>query len=447
MAISSRITRRGALKLGAASAALPLVHMRTSYAAGRVSLAFWDHWVPQGNQEIQKQVDAWAAKNKVDAHVDFVTSQGQKLVLTGAAEAQAGAGHDVMTFFTWDVHNHADKLANHDAVMKELIGKFGEPNEIATYLAKVKGTWRAVPTTYGTQAKPPCARISWFKQNGLDLQAMYPAKPEHTKLQDQWTYETLLKYADLANKDGKPFYMGMGGPNNTDAIDQVGAMFRAYGAELVDNEGNIRANSEEMRQVLEYSQRLVKALPASAASFDDASNNRGLISGKSVLIFNPPSSWAVAKRDAPQIAADCWTFSCPSGPKGRFVPFLEFHWGVWQFSRNKSAAFDLINYLSQREQAEARDNVVDGYDLPPFPSMTNFEIWSKVEPPAGTVYNYPIRPWHNARPNITGMEASPEVAVQIYNNAVHTGMLARLQQGQSIKDVISWASNQVESFL
>ena len=447
MAKSKGISRRGALRLGVAIAALPLVHIRTAGAAGRVSIAFWDHWVPDGNKVMQKQVDTWAEKNKVDVHVDFVTSVGQKLILTAAAEAQAKSGHDAMTFFTWDVHNHADALANHDEVIKRLTDKYGAMNEIVSYLAKVKSQWKAVPTSSGGQTKPPCARISWFKKHGLDVQAMYPVKPEHTALQDSWTYETFLKYAELAQKDGLTFGMGLGGANNTDAIDQVGAMFRAYGAALIDNEGNIQVKSDAVREVLEYSQKLVKFLPDNAASYDDASNNRALISGKSALIFNPPSAWAVAKRDARPIAEDCWTFSCPSGPKGRYVPMLSFFWGVWEFSPNKAAAMDLIEYLMRREQIEARDNVVDGYDLPPFPSMTDFKVWEKVEPPPGTVYNYPVRPWHNAKPHITASEASPGVAVQIYNNAVHTGMLARLQQGQSIQQVIAWTQNQLEGFL
>ena len=58
----SRISRRGAIKLGAATAALPLVHIRTGRAAGRVSLGFWDHWVPAGNAVLKQQCDAWGAK-------------------------------------------------------------------------------------------------------------------------------------------------------------------------------------------------------------------------------------------------------------------------------------------------------------------------------------------------------------------------------------------------
>jgi hypothetical protein len=100
----------------------------------------------------------------------------------------------------------------------------------------------------------------------------------------------------------------------------------------------------------------------------------------------------------------------------------------------------------QREQIEARDNVVAGYDLPPFESMTDFKIWETVEPPLGTVYNYPIRPWHDAQPNITASEANPGIAVQIYRRAVHTGMLARIKQGQSIKQVVAWAQQELAGF-
>ena len=65
---SGKVSRRGALKLAAAAAALPLVHIRTAGAAGKVAIGFWDHWVPGGNDVMQKQVDAWADKNKVEVH-------------------------------------------------------------------------------------------------------------------------------------------------------------------------------------------------------------------------------------------------------------------------------------------------------------------------------------------------------------------------------------------
>jgi len=60
MTATTRLSRRTALKLGATATALPLVHIRTAAAAGKLSLALWDHWVPTGNAALRAQVDAWA---------------------------------------------------------------------------------------------------------------------------------------------------------------------------------------------------------------------------------------------------------------------------------------------------------------------------------------------------------------------------------------------------
>jgi hypothetical protein len=134
------------------------------------------------------------------------------------------------------------------------------------------------------------------------------------------------------------------------------------------------------------------------------------------------------------------------GPKGRYVPTATFFWGIWQFSKNQSAGKELITYLMEREQVEQRDNGVAGYDLPPFAGMLDLKIWETVEPPVGTVYNYPIRKWHDAKPSLTAFEASPDVAVQVYNRAIHNQMMARIKEGQSIKQVLAWTKDELDGF-
>jgi ABC-type glycerol-3-phosphate transport system substrate-binding protein len=440
-----KMTRRSALKLAAASAALPLVHIRSGRSAGRVSIAFWDHWVPAGNAAMQKQVDAWAAKNQVEVQADFITAVGQKNILTIAAEHQAKTGHDVQAFPSWEVHNNADLLEPIDDVMKRLTDKYGQVNQVCEYLAKIDGNWLAVPTSSGTQYKGPCGRISVLKEKaGLDVVGMYPAKEGHTPESDAWTWDAHYKAAEACAKAGMPFAIGLG--QTTDSVDTAGALFRAFGAELVDKDGNVTVRSDKVRAALAHGQKLVQVLPEDAVSYDDASNNRALISGKSAMIWNPPSAWAVAKRDAPQVAADCWSFSAPSGPEGRFLPYLPYFWGVWSFSKNKTASKELIEALLQREPVERRCTEVVGYDVPPFGTMLDFKIWQDVDPPKGTVYNYPIRPFHKATPHIAAMPAPPEIAVQIYNRGTMPTMLAKLKSGQSIDQVIAWASDELEGF-
>jgi hypothetical protein len=75
------------------------------------------------------------------------------------------------------------------------------------------------------------------------------------------------------------------------------------------------------------------------------------------------------------------------------------------------------------------DQSAPGRSIPPYAGLLNFKIWEEVEPPKGTVYNCPIRPWHNQQPSLTAAEAAPDIAVQIYNRAIHNQMLARIKPG------------------
>jgi len=151
--MTSCISRRRALELSAAATALPLVHIRRAGAAGRLSVGFLDHWVPDGNRIMQKQVDAWANTNNVEVNVNFITSNGNKLLMTGVAEAQARVGHDMMTFQNWDMYNVARYLAPVEDVMQRLVTKYGAVSSTAEYLARSEGTWLAVPTSSGTLRK------------------------------------------------------------------------------------------------------------------------------------------------------------------------------------------------------------------------------------------------------------------------------------------------------
>lgn len=443
---SEGVSRRRALKFAAAATALPLVHIRTGRAAGKVSVAFWDHWVPEGNDVMRKQCEAFGAAHQVEVQPDFITSVGSKNLLTIAAEAQAKTGHDIQQLPGWEVHNHADQLEPIDDVMKRLMAKYGPVEKASEYLFMVKKQWLSVPCSAGYQNKGPCGRISVLKQvAGLDVVKMYPPSADATAEADNWTYDTMLKAAEACKKANMTFGIGLG--TTPDSVDTAGAMFAAFGANVVTEEGAVDVRSDNVRQVLEYAQQLVKHLPDDAVSYDDASNNRALISGKSALIWNPPSAWAVARRDAPKVAEDCWTFPAPKGPKGRFLPLGATSWGIWNFSSNKTAAKELIEYLSQRENVEARCTATVGYDVPPFSSMTDFKIWQEVSPPKGTVYHYPIHPSHHQQNWIAGAPAPPEIAVQVSNRGTLPTMLAKLQSGQSIKQVQDWAQDELEGFV
>ena len=156
-----RLSRRAVLKTAAlgSAAALASPYVSRAYAAaGSLSLGCWDHWVPGANNALIKLCKEWGDKNKVEVHIDFITSQGEKDKLTAAAEAQAGTGHDIMSHRDWNVRIHQDKLEPLDDVVDALIKKYGPISPVAEYLAKIKGTWLGVPTAVGSQVKPCCSR-------------------------------------------------------------------------------------------------------------------------------------------------------------------------------------------------------------------------------------------------------------------------------------------------
>jgi len=449
MTQTRHITRRRAIKVAAAataSATLPLVHVQPSHAAGKLTMGIWDHWVPGPNAVLKGIIDAWAAKNKMEVAIDFIPSAGNKMILTQAAEAQAKSGHDILAFDQWNAHRYGELLTPMNDVMEGLLKQYGPVGKAIEYLGIAKGKWLGVPVSWGTAPLPPCARISVMKSiTGEDVTEWYPAKDVKTKGAENWTYETQLKLAEQCHKAGMTFALGCGS-NSTDANQTWGATFGAFGADLVDAKGNIVVDSDPVREVLDYVKRFVPFLPSTTISFDDASNNKALIAGKSALIWNPPSAWAVAKRDAPEIAADLWHFPNPKGKKGRLVPHRPYFWGIWQWSQQKQAAKDLMTYLSQREVVAKLSVPAVGYDIPPFLSMADLPVWAETEPPKGTIYNYPVRPHHDAEYYIVASSAPPEIGMQIWNQYIIPQMVARTVTGQTAKQVIDWAKGELEGF-
>ena len=105
---STRISRRSILKSAAlgSAAAISAPYVSGVNAAGTITMGCWDHWVPGANKALDKITKEWGDKNKVEIHIDYITSQGEKDKLTAAAEAQAGTGHDIMSHRDWNIRIH-----------------------------------------------------------------------------------------------------------------------------------------------------------------------------------------------------------------------------------------------------------------------------------------------------------------------------------------------------
>jgi ABC-type glycerol-3-phosphate transport system substrate-binding protein len=418
-------------------------YVRGAYAAGKLSIGFWDHWVPGANKISTNLVNEWAEKEKVEVQIDYITGQGNKILLTIAAEAQAKTGHDIMVMAAWNPHANAEQLEPVNDIMEPIIKRNGGVNSTVQYLGQANGKWLGVPACVGSQIKGPCSRIDLMKKYAnIDVQAMYPAGSPPKA--DNWTMDTFLKAAEACYKGGSPFGIGLG--ETTDSVDTAGAIFQSFGAELVDAGGKLTVKTDAVRQALEFYKKLIAFLPPDAPAWDDASNNKWLISGRGALIMNPPSAWAVAKRDSPQVAEQCWTHGFPAGPKGRFAPYLPFFWTVWNFSKNKESAKSLLAYLSEPSSIERLVIASGGYDLPAHEKLTTLNVWAEAEPPKGTLYHYP-NSYNHQKLSIAAWPAPPKVAQQIYVQATLTKMCLRYSRGEAIEKTLAWAEGECEGFM
>ena len=195
----------------AAATVLPSPHVRRANAAGSLAIGLWDHWVPGANEVQSAIIKEWADAEKVEVKVDYITSQGNKLMLALAAEDMAKSGHDVMEFTNWEASEHAASLEPTDDVMKQVLERNGPIDPSVEYLGKWKGSWVTVPMTRGSLLMSVCSRFDLLKQHAdIDLQAMYPVGKDATPEADKWTWDNLLLAAEKLQKAGFAFGIPLG---------------------------------------------------------------------------------------------------------------------------------------------------------------------------------------------------------------------------------------------
>ena len=447
MAIS-KLSRRKVIKTTAAASAAAFTsfpYIKSASSAGKLAVGAVDHWIPGNNAVLKEICEQWGVNNSVEVTVDFITVIGNKLLLTAQAEARAKIGHDVYV-----MGNHTPSMFRHrlepvNDVLADIIEEHGPLAEYATDAAYLDGVWLCSPSPTSSINWPLLSRLDYFRDYAeIDLQRIFPGDSDRDPtLVDSWDYELFLTAAEKLHAAGHPFGVALSG-GGTDTNQMLAALFSAYGASIINEAGEISVDSDETRSVLEYCSRLTQFMPDSVYAWDDASNNRFIISGQGSSTCNPPSPWAVAKRDNPVVADQLWHHDHPRGPKGRFRPVTPAFWGIWNFSQNIPAAKDLLRHVARKDVVDKMVLASQGYDIPTITShYQSNDYWANAEPPKGVLYNYPVR--GDEKQIISGYPAPAEFAAQIHAQALLPNLVARVTQGgDSFDDAISWAANEAE---
>ena len=442
--MSRRTFLEGSAILGASTLCAP--HVLAQGSGEKLSVALSQHWIPSVSDIQKKLVEEWASENNVSVTVDFIGS-GTSSLATPAGEARSKSGHDLIELSMWQFAQFKDSLEPLDDLAAVLTEKYGPILPGGEYALKHDGAWRGLPATQ-THTKCMESRLDlWKEYCDIDLAELFPAGPrDEERIKREWTYDAFLKYAKKLYDGGVPFAQPISSASHADANEWLGPVFNSFGGEFITADGDIAVDSDAVREALNYFKELTQYMPQDIYSWDDAGNNRWLLAGRGATIVNPPSVWASALKDAPEIGEQLWHHDVPRGPKGHYRGLLVHGYGVWNFSKNKDVAKELALWLADKQQFSISAQASNGYDIPLIQSYSDNPVWTEAGPPKGSIYNYPVR--GDEELVVCGYPAPPQVASRFYSEGFLSNFVGRVTQANTpIDEVIDWASVELEGYL
>lgn len=388
-----------------------------------VTFLMWSHFVPASNVELESQVAAWNKEHpEVKARVDFISYK--ELVIKLATESEAGAGHDIVWLRHMDPTLYAESLIDVDDVVEELGAKYGGWPPAAKQLSFYKGHWKAVPWFYWSSLV--LYRTDYFEQVGESMEKVRG-----------YSWEDLKTAARKLTALGHPggFSINTGA---YDANDTLYPIMWSYGASTVNEKGEPAIDSPQTVKAIDYVEDLFPAMPKEILGWDDASNNRFMLSGLGSWTLNTPSVWIAALKDFPDIAGEFDHAPVPSGPAGQFRSPSSASLGIWKFSKNIELAKDLVKFLLGDKQMNRQIIGSSGYNEPFLMDHKKHPIWPQTAPL--NAYEPPTEELRLAGwPGPSGPAAN-----KVYHTFVVPVMFAKVLTGTPTDKAMDWATDEIE---
>jgi multiple sugar transport system substrate-binding protein len=378
--MTSRITRREALVLGASAAALAAGGAAAQAPASAVKAAD----VPAPKLEIEKgaslrmlrpvrfvQADedvfranakAFTDKTGVEVKVDFVG--WEDINQQTAVTANSGAGPDIIIGFNDAPHIYVEKVL--------------ELSDVADYLGKRYGGWMTLAQRYGKRYKTE----NWiglpFGASGgpLVYRKSIVQAAGFEKVPDD--HAGVLALCKKLKEAGKPAGFALGNAVG-DGNGFANWLLWSHNASVLDEEGNITINSKETVAALKYLKELYPTFIAGTPSWNDVSNNRAYSGQEIALTANGVSLYFSLKNDPAMkaIADDTQHQLLPKGVSSTSpMAGLTMNAMVFKHSAYPNAAKALLQFLLEKEQYEPWLNANSGYWAQPLAAYADSAVWS-----------------------------------------------------------------------
>jgi len=420
--MSARISRRRFLHTSAGAVAglsLTALGRAPAYAQKReLTFLSWNHFVPASDDELRKQAEAFGKQANCTVRVDTIAHL--QLDAKFAAEAQSQSGHDMIRTHGAVPFVYEQRLADIGDVVDKVGKQGGGWYPFAAEIGQTGSGWRAVPWFW--ISFPATYNMAHFKKAGLE----YPK-----------TWAELVKHGKVLKAQGNP--VGIPISHCGDANTTYWSVAWSLGAKVLEADGKTPAmTSEKTAQVIEWYKELYRdAMEPEVLSWDDASNNRFILSGKGSWIHNPISPYNAALKEKMPIADDINHHVSPGGPAGihSAPPILGL--GVWKFSKNVELAKEFIQFLFQKPNYDAWVVASNAFNHPPLKNYADHPIWARNP-------KFAVLPGEAQYGHARGWPAKPNDAVgRIEANYILPDMVAKAINGMPTKRAMDWAQEQI----
>jgi multiple sugar transport system substrate-binding protein len=282
-------------------------------------IAQWNNYVAGYDRWFDEEyARRWGERNGIEVVVDHFDVNQEPT--HAEAEVASQRGHDLFHVNITSVAPFEDHVIDHREIVEEVEAKVGKmPPFIERSVFNPKTNkyfgfsdfWIASPVQYRTDL--------WGN-------AVRPG-----------SWEDLLATGRRLKAQGHPVGIGLGSDPESNLT--MLALMHAFGGSVQDEDANVVLNSPGTVEAVKLGVALFQsALIDDALTWDIASNNRYLISGRVSLIINGVAAVRVIETDDPALAAKVALLPPPAGPAGRTNAYAVGTYVIWKFSENQEAA-------------------------------------------------------------------------------------------------------------
>jgi multiple sugar transport system substrate-binding protein len=273
----------------------------------------------------------------------------------------------------------------------------------------------------------PTYRKDYFKEAGV------------TKIPDTW--DEMLAAGTKLKKMDKPVGQTLGHTIG-DAPFFTYSLLWSFGGQEVDAKQKVMINSKETLRSIEFMKEFwFAACDEGGLAWDDGSNNRAFLAETISITGNANSIWYKARTDKsirPGLAEQIGHFLMPKGPAGRFMMPQPYNHCITRYSPNKEAAREYIKWVMRKDNYSKWFDTNLGFCVGPSAEWEKHPMWERE--PAITVFR--DVPKYGRTMGYAGPHDRKSSEVQA--KYIITDMYARSVKGESAKDALAWAENELK---